>query len=256
MFKIAILIPSTTKGRNWSSIKESYLYNLTLKTFLLNKCKNNEYNFYIGYDDDDNILSNISEQDFIKKFSTVFTDVTFKFISMKNIKKGHLTAMWNILFKQAYDDNYDYFFQCGDDINFHTKNWITDSIAILKSNNDIGISGPVNNNFRILTQVMVSRKHMEIFGWLFPEEIINWCCDDWYNIVYKPNHFFPLMNHFCSNEGGKPRYVLNNKEDFTDIHNFRSNTEILRQKTKILAENHKKIILEYIFKCQQHQQEC
>ena len=42
MFKIAILIPSTTKGRNWSSIKESYLYNLTLKTFLLNKCKNNE----------------------------------------------------------------------------------------------------------------------------------------------------------------------------------------------------------------------
>ena len=41
------------------------------KTFLLNKCKNNEYNFYIGYDDDDNILSNISEQDFIKKFKIV-----------------------------------------------------------------------------------------------------------------------------------------------------------------------------------------
>ena len=40
---------------------------------------------------------------------------------MKNIKKGHLTAMWNVLFKQAYDDNNDYFFQCGDDINFHTK---------------------------------------------------------------------------------------------------------------------------------------
>ena len=71
-------------------------------------------------------------------------------LSLERAQQIDLTAMWNVLFKQAYDDNNNYFFQCGDDINFHTKNWITDSIAILKSNNDIGISGPVNNNFRIL----------------------------------------------------------------------------------------------------------
>lgn len=248
MLNIAILIPSTTKGRNWSNIKESYLYNLTLKTFLLTRCNNYKYTFYIGYDEDDSILSNREEQEVINKFSTVFKDVVFIFIPMANVAKGHLTVMWNKLFKRAYDDNNDYFFQCGDDINFRTKNWITDSINMLKSNNDIGITGPINNNYLILTQVMVSRKHMEIFGWFFPEEIINWCCDDWYNIVYKPNHFFPLKNHFCSNEGGNPRYTINNDDNFTNMNSFRTNTENLRQKTKIMAEEHKKRILEYLLK--------
>ena len=105
MLNIAILIPSTTKGRNWSNIKESYLYNLTLKTFLLTRCNNYKYTFYIGYDEDDAILSNSAEQEVINKFSTVFKDVVFIFIPMANVAKGHLTVMWNKLFKRAYDDN-------------------------------------------------------------------------------------------------------------------------------------------------------
>ena len=32
--KIGILIPSTSKGRDWRSYKETYLYELTLKTYL------------------------------------------------------------------------------------------------------------------------------------------------------------------------------------------------------------------------------
>ena len=34
--------------------------------------------------------------------------------------------MWNHLFHNAYEDNCDYFFQCGDDIMFTTKNWVKD----------------------------------------------------------------------------------------------------------------------------------
>ena len=30
---------------------------------------------------------------------------------MKNIKKGHLTVMWNVLFQKAYDEGCEYFFQ-------------------------------------------------------------------------------------------------------------------------------------------------
>ena len=59
------------------------------------------------------------------------------------------------------------------------------------------------------TQTFVSRKHMEIFGYMFPEEIKNWCCDDWYNMIYTPSHFFPLTQHYCSNDGGAPRYIVN-----------------------------------------------
>ena len=74
---------------------------------------------------------------------------------------------------------------------------------MLQLHDNIGLTGPINNNHRILTQSFVSTmQHMEIFGWYFPEEIINWCCDDWYNLVYQPNYFYPLINHFCGNYGG------------------------------------------------------
>ena len=82
-------------------------------------------------------------------------------------------------------------------------------------NNDIGVSGPVNNNPRILTQSMVSRKHMEIFGYYFPEEIINWFCDDWINEVYKSiNKLFFIKEHYCHNAGGQPRYQINNSNNY------------------------------------------
>ena len=100
--------------------------------------------------------------------------------------------MWNVLFKKAYEDGCDYFYQCGDDICFKTEGWVNDCIKTLIKNRNIGLTGPINNNSSILTQAFVSRKHMEIFGWFFPKEIKNWCCDDWYNMVYYPKYLYPL----------------------------------------------------------------
>jgi hypothetical protein len=241
MTSVSLLIPCTSKGRpEWKSMKDSYLYNYTLKTFLLTQSPQYNYTFYIGYDHDDRIYSKQEEQQSIKIISNVFKNVTFHFIPFNNVPKGHVTKMWNILFEQAYNDDCDYFFQCGDDIDFKTKGWTQDSIQKLKENNDIGLTGPINNNKRILTQAMVSRKHMDIFGWFFPEEIINWCCDDWYNYVYQPNYFYPLLNHYCSNEGGQPRYEINNNVKFRE--KFSENTTKLRKNTYTLAQEHKKKI--------------
>ena len=90
---------------------------------------------------------------------------------------------------------------------------------------------------------MVSRKHMEIFGWFFPEEIINWCCDDWYNWVYQPDYFYPLVKHYCANVGGKPRYAIDNNKDFYKNQELlRKNTQELREKTMKLAISHKTLI--------------
>ena len=139
-------------------------------------------------------------------------NIDINFVYMDNIPKGHLTVMWNKLFKIAYDDECEYFFQCGDDIEFKTNGWVEDCISKLQENNNIGLVGPVNNNPRILTQSFVSKKHMELFGYYFPPEIINWFCDDWINEVYRSiNKFFPLANHLCINVGGTPRYNVNNK---------------------------------------------
>jgi hypothetical protein len=191
------------------------LYTLTLKTFLLTYDKEHEYVFYIGIDRGDRIYDSDKEKSEIKRFVSIMKNVSLEFVYMDDTKKGHLTRMWNILFKKAYDDGCEYFFQCGDDIYFKTRGWINDSVSVLKNHNNIGMTGPINNNPRILTQSFVSRKHMEFLGYYFPEEIINWFCDDWINELYKGiDYFFPLINHRCDNLGGNPRYDINNDENF------------------------------------------
>ena len=245
--KIAMLIPCTSKGRDqWQTIKDSYLDNLSVKHFLLTQDKEHEYVFYIGYDGDDRIFADVAQQDMLKRYSLVFKNVSFIFIKFENITKGHVTKMWNVLFRQSYEDGCEYFYQCGDDIVFHTKGWVNDCILKLKANKNIGLVGPINNNNLILTQAFVSRKHMDIFGWFFPEEIINWGCDDWYNHVYKPNMFYPLPNHFCSNNGGPPRYTINNDPSY--VLNMKYNTQIIRNNASNLALKHKTLIEKYLNK--------
>ena len=218
--KIALLIPSTSHKRNWKDYKESYLYTETLKSFLLTYDKEHSYVFYIGIDRNDRIYDNEETQKELKRFCSVMKNTEIIFDYMDNIAKGHLTIMWNKLFSQAYLDKCDYFFQCGDDIQFKTKGWVNSCINCLTKSNNIGLTGPLNNNSKILTQSFVSRKHMDIFGYYFPEEIINWFCDDWINIVYKKmNKYYPLKEHLCINIGGQPRYEVNN-DTFKDNSDF------------------------------------
>ncbi len=249
MTKIAIMTLATSKNRNeWKSINDSYIYNLTLKTFLLTHDKEHSYIFYIGIDKNDRILDNKQEQEKIIRFNKAFPNIEFKFITFDNVEKGHVTVMWNIIFKDAYINMCDYFYQCGDDMEFKTKGWINNSISMLNKNNNIGLTGPINNNNRILTQAFVSRKHMEIFGWFFPEQIKNWCCDDWYNMVYSPKYLYPLHIHYAENKGGQPRYDINNDKNF--LTNNRNTTiakvNNLRNQTQELANNHKQLIEKYI----------
>jgi hypothetical protein len=213
--KVGILIPSTSKGRIWTTYLDSYLYNLTLKTFLLTYDQEHEYVFYIGVDKYDIIYDDKTQCENFRRFVSIMKNVRIDFIYMDGIEKGHLTKMWNRLFEKAYAENCDYFFQCGDDICFKTKGWINECIKMILLANGLGMTGPINNNPYILTQTFVSRKHMETFGYYFPEEIINWYCDDWINEVYKEiNHYFPLTVHYCENAGGDPRYNINNDENF------------------------------------------
>lgn len=251
MIKLAILIPTTSKGRpQWKTLKDTYLYNLTIRSYL--NTYSTQYNdqtietiFYIGIDKDDPIWSNTQIQNQVERFLSVMKNVSCKFISMDGIEKGYLTKMWNRLFKRAYDEQCDYFFQCGDDIQFRTKHWVDDSIRVLKEKNELGLTGPLNNNTRILTQAMVSRKHMEIFGYFFPEELKNWCCDDWYNYVYRPNLFFPLKNHICTNDGGVERYDIDGDPLFRHFQ-VKDKMNILRKKTSELILRDKEKLNRYI----------
>jgi hypothetical protein len=213
--RIALLIPSTSNGRpEWATYRDTYLYAYTLRTFGITYDKGHHYKFYIGIDRDDKIYDSAKVKQFFERFVGILTNVSIEFVYMDGIDKGHLTVMWNRLFELAYRDGFDYFFQCGDDISFQTKGWVNACIETLerdKLRGNMGMTGPLNNNARILTQSFVSRKHMELFGHYFPPEIINWCCDDWINGVYvQLGAFYPLREHVCINVGGDPRYVVAN----------------------------------------------
>ena len=249
MHKVAILIPTTSYNRpQWKTMKDTYLFHST-KSFLLSLHyqDNNRYVIYIGYDEEDRLFSKKDQQDELKRFEQVFQNISFHFCSMNGIPKGYLTKMWNRLYETAYSSGCDYFYQCGDDILYKTKGWVQASINLLEKNGNIGIAGPINNNPRILTQAMFSRKHMEIFGFLFPEEIINWCCDDWYNWVYHPTYLYPLKQHYCANVGGQPRYIIDNNVEFHKSQELLANkTKELREKTMKLAMQHKEVVEQYI----------
>ena len=60
---------------------------------------------------------------------------------------------------------------------------------------------------RVHTQSFVSRAHYNIFQCYFPPEIINWFCDDWITKVYWEDLLYPLLDKWCMNCGGAPRYT-------------------------------------------------
>lgn len=206
---VALLIPATSKGQDWTKARDSWLYQYTLKTFIdtLHPNDTNKYYFFVGYDSDDPFYGSKEVQLGFGKYNSRITFRFFQFDS--SFDSGHLTKMWNHLYKIAYQSKMDYFYQCGDDILFKTSGWVLSAIDVLQKNEGYGVTGPWSNNASILTQCFVSRKHYETFQFFFPEKIKNWGCDDWINFVYSPKLFFPLKNHYVNNCGGKPRYEVN-----------------------------------------------
>ena len=212
--KVALLIPSTSKGRDWKTFQESYLFKHTIKTFLLTYNKEHEYKFFIGIDENDPIYDNEEVKTQIQRFVSIMKNVEIEFIYMTNIPKGHLTVMWNKLYDEALGQNYEYFFQCGDDVEFLEYQFIDKFVDCLRKNNNIGVTGYYQFNdskYPLLTQTFVSKKHMDIFGFYFPEQLKNWYCDDWINQVYKKtNKFFPLLDSKIINKqtNQKARYSI------------------------------------------------
>jgi hypothetical protein len=203
--KVAFLIPSTTRKRPWRKMEDTYLYKIFGQSFIHTISNDIEYTIYINIDRNDPIYSKTIEKN--KFISLIGEKAKIKFISDGQISRGYITAMWNYLFKLAYDDDNDYFYQCGDDIMFQNIDWLSECIEQLKKQKNIGICGPINPpNYRILTQTLVSRKHWEIFRYYFPPLIKNWWCDDWINYVYYPHYVTKMENLIAENKGGEPRY--------------------------------------------------
>lgn len=222
---IAILIPSTSKNRIWIDVYSSYLYK-TLNNLKITLDDNYYYNYYIGIDEDDIFYNNDDNYDFFKKNYN-----NINFIKINSCNKGHLTKIWNILCYEAYNNKNDYYYACGDDIQINIKGWIKECIIELQLNDNIGVSGlqNINGNVNIITQPFVHKTHIDIFGYFYPEEIINWYCDDWINEIYPKN-----------------RYIINNIFNSMNTSNYERYNIIIDIDLKYYVNRDKLIIENYL----------
>ncbi|MFH1666484.1 MAG: glycosyltransferase [Elusimicrobiota bacterium] len=193
---IAIMVPVTSRKADYKSIDDIEIFKIFLPSFIksLTGADTNrfKYWFYLGYDEGDRFYDNEQNVNEIKsKFSKM---VNSESIILKEIKRCRDTMncpayVWNILFKDAFDDGCDYFYQMGDDILLLTPGWSERFVDVLKNNNGIGVTGPLEkHNQAYMTQTFVSREHRKIFGSYFLSSIKNWCCDYWIHHVYMPEH--------------------------------------------------------------------
>jgi len=207
---IAILVPVTSRNQYYKDINDIPFFNKLYPSFQTTKCKEHTYDFFIGYDDDDEFYNNNAE----------LFGPNFNVIKLSECQHAPAKA-WNKLATVAYNDKnkvYNYFFQIGDDVVLETPGWTSHFIEKLKKNQNIGVVGPCNlENYNgriswgkpfVIENSFVHRNHLDIFGYFFHPEITNWYCDDWISRIYD-NHFSEIqLNFTCTNTVQGSRYLI------------------------------------------------
>ena len=211
MTKVAFLIPSTTNKRDeWKEAQDTYLWKILCET-LERYTPDHEIKLFIGYDDDDRIYSLAEER---LKFKARFMNFKIEWFPMIH-KKGKVNLIWNSLAYEALKQEYDYLKVLGDDIRMPNDNgWLGCFINKLKKNENIGFSAGWSNNDQIPTQFLIHKTHINIFDFVYPNEIPNWGVDNWLYDIYPEKYrnwikSFPLLN-----VGGQPRYEIQFSETY------------------------------------------
>jgi len=204
--KISFLVPSTTNKRDWTCVQETYLFQILFNGLERYPPNGMDITVYVGYNDDDPIYSNDDER---MKCDAIFTKFKIKWIPFDESYKGKVTTIWNVLGEKALEDGFEYFKVLGDDIQLpKDRGWLGYFVNQLKKNNNIGFSAGFSNNNQIPTQFLVHEKHLKIFGFIYPNEIPNWGCDNWLYEVYPKKYRGWYKQISLPNMGGEPRYEI------------------------------------------------
>jgi hypothetical protein len=221
--KIAFIIPSTSNDRDWSDFKDTYLNRIIGKTIP----KTYNIKLFVGYNDDDPLYSKPEQR------VDNIDNILIEWISFGPEYKGNPCGIWNTLGHIAVKQNYEYLMVLGDDISMPTNEiWLEVFINKLKENNNIGFSAGWSNNDQIPTQFVIHKKHLEIFGWIYPPLIKNWFCDNWMSDLYGNKYGNWLKEYHLLNVGGEPRYTPNNDKNLCQI----------------LVKKHRSILYKYLNK--------
>jgi hypothetical protein len=145
----------------------------------LKKLDISNYKFIIGIDDDDEFyLKHIDE---IK----LRLPENFHFHFFNNFDKSYVCILNQLAALAINDYGAEYLSIFADDLNIFELDYINKFTEYFKKNGDICLGWAIDeSNERIATHPFVHKKHVELLGYFYPQEIKNWYCDDWVTEVY------------------------------------------------------------------------
>lgn len=146
--------------------------------------------FYVAFDHGDLYYDDDAKRASLR---ALFAEVTapyadkMKLLLFRIPYTGRVAMLWSMLYLYSIRyDNIQYFYQVNDDLTMKTKGWLTTFTQKLDSG--VQVVGPSDNHNRfrciLLTQAMVTPRHYEIFGTLYPLALKDWKTDRWLTHVY------------------------------------------------------------------------
>ncbi len=187
--KIAILISLCSKNQDWNNLSDIDFVKYFINTFHYTLSGKHDIKFYLGFDCNDEFFIKFKEE-LEKRFGRIS-----KIIELPIECNGNPCQAWNILYKNAYEDGHDYFYQCGSDVSHAVRGWDDYFVNIMKKSDNDAIVGGIDPPFwmervirdmpGILENVFTGRKHYERFGWFFPPEVKTWYSDDMITKIYR-----------------------------------------------------------------------
>jgi len=225
MNEVAFIVPTTSRGRPWETIKDTYLYNIFCQS-LFQHVPDFNITIYFGYDQNDKIFSDLESRLTIDAiFGTKFKVEWVEFTP----DPGNVVAVWNGLANRAIKDGFEYLMIVGDDVRFpNDKGWLGLFKRNLKKNKNTGWSAGWSNNDQIPTQFLIHKNHIESFGFVFPPQLKNWYCDNWLSEVYPASFRYWRKDYPLLNCGGEPRYLPNQDKKLCDLLLKRHRPELLK----------------------------
>ena len=130
MTKVAFIVPSTTNKREWSSVKDTYLFNILMSELQNKPPCNSDITLFVGYNIDDKIYSIMEER---MTCNAIFDNFKIEWIPFNDEYKGKPTHIWNELAEVALHKGFEYMKVLGDDITLpNDAYWLTSFINKLK----------------------------------------------------------------------------------------------------------------------------
>lgn len=209
--RFCVLQPTLSAGRaSWSpdDVADHIGLRAFMTTFLASltpgELRDYRFSVYYGHDSDDPVFgsarlraAHAAEVDRLIANASMPAGAVRLVYTPLYALHGRITAIWNVLAKDAYYDGCDYFFLSNDDMVIYTRGWVQRAVDSL---NGIGSRGSAKRPCRYFGLVrfrdewkswatftfhVSTRLHMEIFGGVYyPVPYLSAHNDDWIHRVY------------------------------------------------------------------------